>query len=1178
MSVNHSEHQLPGRGEGRERAAAIRDDRPGFLRSKMVASAVVLARSTRLRSVLLFSAAIAAAAYCLLYAIAPSQPVPQRFTFDPAAAWITANTTAQSSGCFRFDVEIPGKIKNAWMALATNGGYEVVVDGKDKALFFLWRRTHPFQTSLSEGGQKLTTGDPAMAVSYPREYQWKDHDNGELPTFLDLTPDLHPGRNTLCVEVESDGTTPAVILSGEVLLDTGEKIPIRSNADWKAEPVPGTLPQDRWTSPDFPVTEWRQARALDWKRSFWRLVPEGIYEEPFRGLRVRSVSPGSVTWLDQEVDLAKVPIQGFLRIATDTPYHIWINGQDINLVSRNPSILAWGPWFVRSVGRVPMDIELDALPEWMDPNNVGTLLPGQQSEDPPTRDPATNNFAQDQESVTGTNKDPYAPGERGPSNSAQGDRPRGVSPYADLTNPDRVTVPALGRDRRDVEFVSYDVTPLLRTGRNTIRIGLYKESPAAFGLSHPPFAAFDGKVKLADGSDASFSSGETTFCSYGEQGKTSSQIRAAIDGPIERILMPARRFQGSVLPDRPWFILSLGLFVVSAVVLWILAGWASFNRWLERAQVPSAILASWIGTALLARSAMMERSELMYWRFPQVWIVLLVLGIAGAMVGALLKLRSSAERTSDRVRAAFTSDVHHEDWRWLLVVGLAIVFCFGLRAWQMDIQPPDEDEYVSIQASLAVAKTGTPEFQEGVWYTRSPAYHYLAGAVALLTGSNVVTLRLLSVVFACLTAWLIWKMTKELTGNRFAALCAVILFSIHPFEVFTGHVARFYQQQQYFSLLGYYFFLRGFVTDSSMKYRYLTVLTFFVAVLSQEITLLQILPLTACYFVFAKRRPWPDEIRLLIAAGCALALIALDLLFFKIECMTALDGVSPRMDATIGWSFEKPVNFVALLIGYSRLHVVMSVFLLPGFLVAWRRKQTTWLSIYLYFLVSVIVSNLLITSRGYRFEYFLIPIWSLLCIHGMLESARILIPKWQHFPARVALTLGWVVVIICSWSPWRILTSYDTALQADPTRALSFVAKNLRAGDKVAISELYPQAALLETGRSDYDIADPVLYDFAFRKKGKLIDRNAGAEVVGNLAELQQAFAKTDRVWVVFDRDQMHSRQKDILWMYPAGRLQLFLRSNARLVFRSYLWSVYLWDRNAGQYSTFHENPTNWFE
>jgi len=165
MSINHTENQSPETGDNRERLGAFRVSRPGFRRSSMVSLAVALARSTRLRSVLLFSAAIAAATYCLLYAIAPSQPVPERFTFDPAATWIATNSTTQSSGCFRFDVEVPSKIKNAWIALATNGGYEVIVNGKDKSLFFLWRRTHPFQTSLSEGGQKLTSGDPAMAVS-----------------------------------------------------------------------------------------------------------------------------------------------------------------------------------------------------------------------------------------------------------------------------------------------------------------------------------------------------------------------------------------------------------------------------------------------------------------------------------------------------------------------------------------------------------------------------------------------------------------------------------------------------------------------------------------------------------------------------------------------------------------------------------------------------------------------------------------------------------------------------------------------------------------------------------------------------------------------------------------------------------------------------------------------------
>src|ERR1700747_1000291 len=140
MSVNYTEEQSQERADAREELAALRDNRPGLSPSRTASLAVALARSKRLRSVLLFSAAIAAAAYCLLCAIAPPQSVPRRFAFDPAAAWITTNSRAQSSGFFRFDVEVPGKIKNAWIALAPNGGYEVIVNGKDKALCFLWRR------------------------------------------------------------------------------------------------------------------------------------------------------------------------------------------------------------------------------------------------------------------------------------------------------------------------------------------------------------------------------------------------------------------------------------------------------------------------------------------------------------------------------------------------------------------------------------------------------------------------------------------------------------------------------------------------------------------------------------------------------------------------------------------------------------------------------------------------------------------------------------------------------------------------------------------------------------------------------------------------------------------------------------------------------------------------------
>jgi Dolichyl-phosphate-mannose-protein mannosyltransferase len=1136
-----------------------------------------LAKSNRLRSILLASAALAGVTYCVLWIVAPPKPVPKPFTFDPSASWITTTATDQSCGCFRLDLEIPGKIANAWVAVATNGGFETIVNGSGYARFFLWRRTHQFQTSLSEGGQKLYAGDPAMSVNYPREYQWKDHDNAELPTLLDLSPYLHSGRNTICVEVECDGTTPAMILSGEVLLESGEKIPIRSGKDWAAEPVPRTVLQQHWTDPKFSAIEWDRARPLPWHRQFWRLVPEGVYEEPFRGKRLRSLAPNSITWVEQNLDLPKRPVDGFLRMASDTPFHIWINGRSVDIISRDPSVLAWGPWSIRTLGRIPTDIDLDALPEWLDPNSVDSLLPGQQPERPPTRDPAVNNFTPDQQPISGTSSHPYAPDEFGTSNSPQGDRPRGASPYSSLANPERAVPPALTRDRRNVDFITYDLTSLLRAGRNTIRIGFYQDAPEAAGLSREPFAAFDGRVRLAGGDYSYFASDRGSLSASVQSGNEKPRlVDASVDGPIERILLPSRTYFGSVYPDRPWFKFSATLFLVAAVVLLIgTSTLPALTRLLEKVQVSCAILAGWLWVGVLARSTMLERSEAMYWRFPSVWLALLIIGLTGAALALILQKTRLASREVKPFehRHGFLSN-----WRWYLSLGLGTFLCFGLRAWHMDLQPPDEDEYVSVQASLAVAQTGKPEFQEGVWYTRSPAYHYLAGGIAKVTGSNILALRLLSVLFSCGTALLICKMGEELTGSRLAGFFALVLFAIHPFLVFSGHVARFYQQQQFFHLLGLAFFVRGFIAGSNMRDRYLTVLFFFLAVLSQEITVLQVVPLAICCGIFAQRRPWPDDIRLLICAVCAVALIAVDVAFFKIECMTALEGISPRIDASVGWSFEKPTNFFSLIIGYSRLHLVLSAFLIPGCLVAWYRRQTVWISLYLYFVLSIVVSNLLITSRGYRFEYFLIPVWILLCVHGMVECAKLFLPLWRQRSTQLLLGFGWLAIVIVSWSPWRILNSYDTVLQSDPTRALAFVAHNLRSGDRLAISELYPQAALLETGRSDYDVAVPILYDFALRKKGKLVDRNAAAEVVGNLDELQRAFAQHERLWVVFDRDQMHSRSRDVLWEYPAGRIQLFLRNNARLVFRSYLWSVYLWDRNAGQYSNFREKPGNWFE
>jgi len=316
----------------------------------------------------------------------------------------------------------------------------------------------------------------------------------------------------------------------------------------------------------------------------------------------------------------------------------------------------------------------------------------------------------------------------------------------------------------------------------------------------------------------------------------------------------------------------------------------------------------------------------------------------------------------------------------------------------------------------------------------------------------------------------------------------------------------------------------------------------------------------------------------LLAAGCAAAMVALDVGFHLLKCLTPVEGVSPRVEARVGWCFAKLANFFTLFISYSRLHLLLSAFLVPGFIIACRRKQTVATCLYIYLFASVTVVNLLITSKGYRYQYYLIPLWIILAIHGIVECARLLIPAWKDFPARISLAGGWVAFAICSFSPWRIFNSYDASLGGNPTSPLAYVRDNFRPNDRVAITEPYPDAATVELGRCDYDISIPILYDFSYRTRGKLVDRNGGGEVIGNLNELQQAFAKSSRLWIVFDRYTLHSRGEKILWEYPASRVQLYLQNNCKLVYRSYLWSVYLWDRNTGHYSSFREKPANWFE
>ena len=106
----------------------------------------------------------------------------------------------------------------------------------------------------------------------------------------------------------------------------------------------------------------------------------------------------------------------------------------------------------------------------------------------------------------------------------------------------------------------------------------------------------------------------------------------------------------------------------------------------------------------------------------------------------------------------------------------------------------------------------------------------------------------------------------------------------------------------------------------------------------------------------------------------------------------------------------------------------------------------------------------------------------------------------------------------------------------------------------------------------DYDLAVPLLHDFVMLRKGRLIDRNGGAEVISSLDDLMDACRKHERLWVVVNREKFRTRGKNLALGVPCRTNRTLLAKNFQIAHRDYLWTVFLWDRSRGAFQLFRES------
>jgi len=1110
--------------------------------------------------------------------------------------WLRAPGDPGHAGFFRRRVSIAGPVKHAWLAIAAREGFEVCVNGDPVVRLHAWRPTRPFQTGLSEGGQQFSPPAPAMALNFPREYQWSAHRSDWLPTYVDITPQLRTGKNVVTVTVESREAPAMFRLDGEILLWSGESVRFDSDTSWRGEPVPPFDARHEWTDPAYGDLAWRAAADCAEDGSplpdrHYHAFDERVLTTPFGGAWIRSDVAGAddAVWFESEWTIPGRADDAWLRLAVNRHCDLFVNEFRVVAPTIGNPDLDSGDWLLGT----PRGADLPAVPELLDPDEVGSLFVGERFESPRHGDPSTLAFKRvyDLRSPNETHDKARSttrasmPGTYDPIK----DPAEGVMPHEPLPpQPEERDSKALGRNRAVGGLLAYDVRALVRPGPNRIRVRLVAP-PSVERLQWAPQFAIDGEARFRDGSRVGFASGPTSHWRVRTQdpsGALGPAGQAAVAGPAKVLgkRWPTTQYRGiahdttRVLHAKLWC-LAVGLVIATLGTLATLAalrleqprnllrigpGWTAAALSTARLLLPAIAV---FLVAQCVKTSWSERHEGVLFRLPRVWPSIAILAAVLTPVLAF---------AGPRRLGAMVRDLPRSRW-WPVLVGCLLVGAALLRTHKIDFQPLDDDEYASCQAILSIAETGAPAFvADGVYYTRSPLYHYLVGAVVRLFGPHLWSLRLPSAFFGVATTLLIVRFGERLLGHPWVGFGAALLYALHPFAIFSAHLVRFYQQQQFFALLCLWYFCRGFVGRPSQACRALTVLAFLAAVLSQEITIVLGPQLALGVLLFA-RGGEKGYGRLALLSTVALGFIVLDLVVFQVVCLTRTEGVSPSVEATIAPHFWDAYNLVAMLIGYSRLHLVPSLVLVAMLPVMLRRgSRVEWCL--LYFLASgALLTNLLVTNVSLRYQYWLTPVWLLLAV----DAARLLvdrvsvatrpptepIPQTRGVAALLAVPL--VAGLLLGWAPWRISGSYEAKLLGDSTGAFRYVRAHLRPGDAVVATEPHPHAAFVETGRADYDLAVPPLYDFLVLQDGHLVDRNGGALAIGSLDELMAVCRRHERLWIVVNREKLRSRGKNLRWEYPGARVELFLRKNCAVAHHTYLWTVFLWDRSLGTYTPF---------
>ena len=1051
----------------------------------------------------------------------------QPTSFDWRAEWIASPYSSSPTACFRKTFDLTGNTRSAYLVMTADTYYRLSVNGREPNPDFraeAWSSLPKSQTPYSQLG-------------YPRK--------NLTAHIYNLTPYLRPGSNVIAVLVQTDQGVPHLLAQAHI--ETVGMQDIITDDSWKCAPCEQKNHLVSWVLPQFWDIDWPAAVPTGAPVTVPVDGDPSLYETPVIGSFISGdrAAVGGVTRFRRTVICPAAQRQGWLRLAANTPYDVYLNGQPIKITSLTnqytQSLLVRG----------------------------GTSSVG-------SGDFFTFGRIQHASPVT-----EYAPASFSPKISEvllrRVFRP-GANQLEIVLHGDAVVTP-----RPQVLFYLQ--------GNLTLEDGSIKK-----------IITDQSWESRSDGEAAWHPAYLGPSLSGVFLNKAGAYVRDRLDSTAGLSAYDSQMYWPDI---RTIVLFFLGFLLLSAAISAVLrylrpclsAGWLAGAP--AVAGVPTVVLT---GAFLLQLIFFPSPQKTQFGSAEFAGQALLTAAVAGSLtllagIGWALSVRAvnpgQARRGTLLVYGAGLKPRKDSAWRrftarYGYAFGLGVVMTVAAVVYLYHLGANDylPDEYTTLMAARGILQHGIPLYPSHIIYPRSVIYHYLLALIMWLTGSTTAPLssRLLAGLWTIALLPVVYLFGRELRG-RAVGLVSAAVTAFSPFMIFYAHEARFYTQFSFFATLMVYFLYKSVRHPQNSRYRAATILAYAASYLSQEFSITMILP-TALVIVLARQLPawmrWTTLRWIALAFLCMLAEIVIYAKFGQTPLMS-IDTDTMLLMAFHTDKLELLLSM--LLVGSENSHLLIGLFYVAGllwtFLRLFRRPASAdgasgpvvwvwWNYLYLFTGVTCLLTTLLTPRPTNRYIIHMFPCVVLTAVAVAFRAGELIrqgVQRLSHSP-RLAWCLQatfiacLTILAVAQYRPLRVWNTISEMRRFNrgTTEASGYVEAHWQKGDKIILFS--PDIGSIHFNQADYFWRSVPNSIFVYRSRDGLIrERDTGAVDVDSVDKLRRIISDNPRVWLIIPRKNITTGSH-----FNNGLLSQFTADNFQVRRETLGMEVLLWDRQRNHY------------